>query len=70
MATRSILIALIAAAGSFAGNGTLMAQVPPHKPGSVCVVSANSWCWASSPGRVGERCQCRTPEGWVAGTYQ
>jgi hypothetical protein len=44
-----------------------VAQVPPHRPGSVCV-TPKFWCWANPPGRVGAQCGCPTPYGKVPGT--
>ncbi len=61
---------IIVAAGLFAGIGTLVAQVPPHRPGTVCIVSPTFWCWANPRGNTGEPCSCPTPSGPIQGTLR
>jgi hypothetical protein len=43
------------------------AQVPPHKPGTICF-TPKFWCWATPPGKPGARCICASPYGPIAGT--
>jgi hypothetical protein len=69
MANRGAILTLVAAASFLAGMGIVLAQVPPHKPGTICIVNANFWCWAAQPGVPGKPCQCPTPSGPVAGKY-
>lgn len=42
------------------------AQLPPHRPGTICQ-TPHLWCWIP-PQPVGSRCTCQTPVGSVAGT--
>ena len=70
MSNRRTIASAIAAAGLVTGVGTLLAQVPPHSPGTVCVVDSRTWCWASPPGRPGTRCACPTPHGEKPGKLQ
>lgn len=44
-----------------------MAQVPPHRPGTICF-TPKFWCWATPPGQPGTRCICASPYGPIAGT--
>jgi hypothetical protein len=60
---RTIVLAFAATAAS--------AQIPPHKPGIVCVANDRSlWCWVASAGPVGAPCFCQTPFGAVPGRLQ
>jgi hypothetical protein len=68
MAIYRVLPGAFAVISLLAGSGDLLAQVPPHRPGTVCVVDAKTWCWASPPGRAGDACTCRTPLGSRTGT--
>lgn len=62
MRLRAVLAPLFAAAV----QGTALAQVPPHAPGTICL-TPSFWCWASPPGPPGGACWCPSPYGWVAG---
>ena len=46
-----------------------LAQVPPHRPGEVCV-TPRLWCWQRPPGPVGTGCACMTPYGPIQGRLQ
>ncbi len=52
--------------GLLLGALTASAQLPPHKPGTICV-TPKLWCWANPPGQPGARCWCATPYGNVEG---
>lgn len=43
-----------------------LAQVPPHKPGEICV-TPKLWCWARPPGPAGQPCACASPYGALSG---
>ena len=43
----------------------LLAQVPPHPPGTVCY-TPQFWCYVQ-PAPAGSACACPTPYGWVSG---
>ena len=60
---KSASIIVVTVASLLIGIEALWAQVPPHKPGSVCIVSDQSWCWADTPGQPGARCSCPVPGG-------
>jgi hypothetical protein len=40
------------------------AQVPPHRPGTICF-TAYTWCWLNPPKGTGEGCTCPKPGGGV-----
>ena len=42
------------------------AQVPPHKPGTICFTQ-QFWCWAQPPGTPRGPCSCQGPFGRVPG---
>lgn len=42
----------------------VLAQVPPHQPGTICF-TPDFWCWAVQPGQPGTGCMC----GSVAGIF-
>lgn len=42
------------------------AQVPPHRPGTICF-TAYSWCWLNPAQRVGSPCICPSIKGTVNG---
>jgi hypothetical protein len=46
--------------------GTVLAQVPPHSPGTICFTQ-RFWCWAQPPGPPGSPCICPSPNGPVNG---
>jgi len=43
-----------------------IAQVPPHRPGTICF-TAYAWCWLDPAQQVGTPCTCRTSRGVVNG---
>ncbi len=45
----------------------LAQNLPPHTPGTICVILGN-WCWAAPTGTPGQSCSCPTPSGWATGT--
>ena len=61
---RIVAVALAALAPLLA-----LAQVPPHRPGEICV-TPKSWCWQKPPGKPGTACTCLTPFGPTAGQLQ
>lgn len=66
--SKALVAIFVLAVASFAiGIGSLAAQVPPHTPGSICIVSPTSWCWANPPGAPGDPCYCPVPGGTVRG---
>lgn len=46
-----------------------LAQLPPHRPGTLCVTQY-FWCQANPPGPPGSRCLCPSNYGWVPGQRQ
>jgi len=58
----ALIVVVIAAIAST----DVLAQVPPHRPGTICF-TPQFWCSAQPPGPVGSPCACPTPYGWVAG---
>jgi hypothetical protein len=65
----SAFAAALGAASLWVAATVALAQVPPHKPGTICLARDKSlWCWARTPGAVGAACTCVTPYGDVAGT--
>jgi hypothetical protein len=65
MSTRYVLGAAAVLAAMLAA-GAVLAQAPPHTPGTVCY-TPTFWCWAQPPGPPGRPCVCRTDRGPVAG---
>jgi len=66
--SKGLVAVIIVALATFAlGIGSLVAQVPPHTPGTVCIVSGQLWCWANQPGKVGDPCTCPVPGGLAKG---
>lgn len=72
---KSPLFSFPAAALATLGAGLLLwaqaasAQVPPHRPGEICV-TPKLWCWQKPAGKPGTACSCMTPFGPSAGTFQ
>ncbi len=67
MSKRLLALIAVAVAGFAFGVGSLIAQVPPHRPGTVCIVSDRFWCWADRPGNPGDSCVCPVPGGAARG---
>ena len=44
----------------------VIAQVPPHYPGTMCF-TPQFWCWAAQAGPPGGPCACPSNFGWVSG---
>lgn len=53
-------------AGMLAVAWPASAQVPSHRPGTICF-TPQFWCHARYVGPVGAACSCRKPNGWVSG---
>jgi hypothetical protein len=66
-ARRLFVIGTLIALSTVAASDRVMAEVPPHQPGTVCY-TPQFWCWAQPPGPSGTPCVCPTPYGWVSGT--
>ena len=49
-----------------AGAAAVAQAPPPHYPGTVCYTPA-FWCWSPRPCRVGDKCACPSPKGWIGG---
>ena len=62
-----LVLATTAAALALVAIEMASAQVPPHKPGTICF-TPRFWCWANPPGPPGLACYCPTPQGLVRGT--
>lgn len=54
---RKIFYALVISLAGLLQATPLLAQVPPHAPGSICF-TPNFWCWVSTPGIPGNPCYC------------
>lgn len=61
-----LVVAAILLASQLVPAPLALAQMPPHRPGSICV-TPRFWCWASQPGKPGDVCYCRAPFGRVQG---
>ena len=62
----SILIPGVLVALFSLGQGDAGAQVPPHRPGTICF-TPKLWCWANPPGPPGAVCYCPSRYGKVQG---
>lgn len=62
-----LVVAVIVMLSQAGATSLAFAQVPPHRPGSICF-TPQFWCWANPPGPPGAACTCRTPFGPVQGT--
>jgi len=60
------LCVLLLGLGAMVQTPLALAQVPPHKPGTICFTE-RFWCWARKPGTPGQRCSCPSPYGNVPG---
>lgn len=63
-----LVVAAILLASQLAPAPLALAQVPPHRPGTICF-TPQFWCWANPPGNPGNDCYCPTPYGLVKGRY-
>ena len=50
----------------FAAWPVSLAQIPPHKPGTVCA-TPTFWCWARYAGPPGSKCACYARGAWHQG---
>ncbi len=66
MRPRHALLAALSAAGIAWLAHDALAQVPPHRPGTVCF-TPKFWCWANPPGPPGTVCYCPSARGPVPG---
>jgi len=48
---------LMAAIALLWSSTVAVAQIPPHRPGTICFTPAG-WCWVNPPGRPGAFCTC------------
>lgn len=58
---RAIVFAALAAMAS-----PVVAQIPPHAPGTICA-TPKFWCWARYPGPPGTKCACPVQGSWQQG---
>lgn len=63
---RRLLLAVATAAVVAPMMGSAVAQVPPHRPGTICF-TRYFWCWAQPPGPANTPCTCPSPQGLVRG---
>lgn len=66
MSSASLPVRCAAALLLSAGVQLAPAQVPPHKPGTICF-TPSFWCWAQPPGQPGQSCLCPSQYGPVRG---
>ena len=62
-----ILFGILLALMALASPRQLLAQIPPHEPGTICF-TPTMWCWAQTPGLPGRPCQCWNGSNWESGT--
>ena len=63
---RKVLCLLLLVVPIFVVGGSAGAQVPPHRPGTICF-TPKFWCWLQRPVLKGQTCYCPTPSGPVRG---
>jgi hypothetical protein len=62
---RALIFSLVLVASLLAGDNVI-AQIPPHPPGTICF-TPNFWCWAQPPGPPNSPCVCVTQQGLAQG---
>lgn len=69
MHSARVFLIAAAAIGALLQAPAAQAQVPPHRPGEICM-AGKIWCWKRPAGKPGAACSCPSPFGNLSGTLQ